>query len=217
MDKKAIGSAFKRVREERGWILRDVEKASGGTLDPGMVSKIENGVSEPLFSTAWRLAQALDTSLDSIAGEASGSGSRPAPLREVFAVPVLSWPQIEALPAPVTPEALPAGGPAIHAIDRFGPGAFAFTVNNDAMQTPGGLCYPEGVTVIADPSIQGRSGAAIVARLTGTGEVLFRQLVQDGRRTYLRALNAAYPMIPADQGVEVLGTVVGMAWRMVDL
>lgn len=213
MSKSHIGEIFRRARLGQNLIGRDVSGKTGDKISPAAISKIELGQAEPMVSTAWMLAKALGLSLDAVMAEVDGVEGQDASLRAVYSVPILPWSRVEALAAP--PERWPDTGStaSFPTIEHFGPGTFSFIVESNAMQAAQGFCYPEGAIVIADPAAQARSGSAVVARIPATGEVFFRQLLKDGSRNYLRALNNTMPTIDAGPDLVILATVVGMWWR----
>lgn len=64
--KRAIGAAVRRAREQRG--LSGSEVANRAGKRPGTISDIENGKSLPDLATLLAIAEALDASLDELLG-----------------------------------------------------------------------------------------------------------------------------------------------------
>lgn len=56
----ALGRVIRQARNERGWSLRDLERAS--QVRRGALSKIEHGKANPCLRTIERLAAAFDQS-----------------------------------------------------------------------------------------------------------------------------------------------------------
>lgn len=72
--------------------------------------------------------------------------------------------------------------------------AFAIRVENDCMEASQGPSFPKNSIVVLDTNCVAHSGAFILARVKqGAGpSLLFRELVFDGNKRYLRALNLHY-------------------------
>ncbi len=62
------------------------------------------------------------------------------------------------------------------------------------------LVRPEGFDLV--------SGKYYVAKLLDTGETTFKQYLRDGGMGYLQPLNQAFPVIPIDEGVAMVGLVI---------
>lgn len=67
-DENPIGAALRKLREDRGWTLREVEERSGVALQ--LVSMIERGERpNPTAETLQALAGAFDVVIDEIMGD----------------------------------------------------------------------------------------------------------------------------------------------------
>ena len=62
------------------------------------------------------------------------------------------------------------------------------------------LVRPEGFDIV--------SGKFYIARLRDSGETTFKQFLRDGGQSYLQPLNPAFPVIPVDESVSIIGQVV---------
>ncbi|MBL9160613.1 MAG: helix-turn-helix transcriptional regulator [Verrucomicrobiales bacterium] len=67
----ALGAAFKRAREEKGWSVYRLSQESG--LDERGIRRIEEGRTSPSFDTMVRIGLALEVGLAAIVAEAEGS------------------------------------------------------------------------------------------------------------------------------------------------
>ena len=57
----AVGVHLRKVREQRGWSLRDVEKRTDGKLRSGYLSQVETGqIAQPSPAALQRLAEVYD-------------------------------------------------------------------------------------------------------------------------------------------------------------
>lgn len=77
--KLTFGGYLRKLREERGWSLRDVEAMTGGKVSNAALSQLETGkVAAPSFITVHRLASVFGVSLESLA-EYAEVGAPPEP------------------------------------------------------------------------------------------------------------------------------------------
>ena len=70
--------------------------------------------------------------------------------------------------------------------------------------------FHEGDLVFVDPEVVASHGKYVVVLLNSTNETTFKQLVVEGERKYLRALNPAWPerIIEVDSDATICGVVV---------
>jgi len=88
--------------------------------------------------------------------------------------------------------------------------AFAVVVEGDSMTASAGQSFPDGCTLIVDPSRAAKAGDYVVARVgAGTGQpATFKRLVADSGRWFLQPLNTAYPMTQIGDITCVVGVVI---------
>lgn len=91
--------------------------------------------------------------------------------------------------------------------NEAGESAFWTRVTNDSMIGQAGLSFPAGTLVLVDPDYPADPGRMVVARQAGTGQVTFKQLVEDAGKLFLKPLNHHYPMIQIDDQWEIIGAV----------
>jgi SOS-response transcriptional repressor LexA len=74
--------------------------------------------------------------------------------------------------------------------------AFALHVENDCMETAQGPSFPKNCIIVLDTDCVAHNAAFILAKIKQDpgSTLLFRQLVIDGNRRYLKALNQHYPL-----------------------
>ncbi|WP_010598374.1 S24 family peptidase [Rickettsiella massiliensis] len=77
------------------------------------------------------------------------------------------------------------------------PDAFAIRVENDCMEAAQGLSFSKNSIIVLDTDCVPHNGDFIFARVRqGSGvSLLFRQLIFDGNKRYLKALNLHYPLL----------------------
>lgn len=213
MAKEHLGAIFKRLRIQRGLVLTEVEKLTEGKITTSVLSRYENGASEPFIGSAWELAKVYHVSLDDIMAEQDGSVRNDLMRMPVYRVPLLSSRQIMQMSK--APDSLDeyAERPMVDVVQPVTVNAYAFVVEGDQMTPAAGMGFPEGFVVIADPGVEAQTNDFVLAR-TKDGDVLFRQLSREMDRHYLRALNRAYGPVNAGKEGEfaVLGVIVGATW-----
>lgn len=89
--------------------------------------------------------------------------------------------------------------------ENAGPNGYWLEVKGPSMLptfTPGMriLVRPEGFDLI--------SGKYYIAKLMETGETTFKQYIRDAGAAYLQPLNNQFPVIPVNDGVQIIGQVV---------
>lgn len=96
------------------------------------------------------------------------------------------------------------------------PGSYYLPVRGGAMLNPaGGPSFSEGDLILVEPRHEAASGSLVIVMLPGDGEPVFRQLLIDGSKRYLQALNPQWPdrVMAMPDGAAVLGVVTSKTVR----
>lgn len=88
--------------------------------------------------------------------------------------------------------------------------AFALQVEGDVMESPYGISFSDGVVVIADPGEVAIHSSFVIATISYGKEATLRQVVSDGNKRYLKALNPRYPITEFTVNTTVYGVVKQM-------
>ena len=90
---------------------------------------------------------------------------------------------------------------------KAGPRTFALRVRGVSMEPR----YREGDIIFVDPDAEARHGHRVVVRLEGDKEATFKELVIEGDRSFLKALNPAWPdpLIQITDDATICGVVIG--------
>lgn len=213
----ALGKNIKALREARGLTLEQLESLSG--VDLGTISALEVRDSKrSLYAPA--LARALGVALEDLL--ATGAHLLLSPntndqqkhlASNVSAapdvrgrVPLISWVQ-----AGMWNDAVDVYEPGyaeqwIPVLKNGSPNAYALRVRGDSMTAAHGKSYPDGCIIIIDPQQKSpSSGARVIARMKGSGDVTFKVYVEEDSRRWLKPLNPQHP--PISDEFEVIGTV----------
>lgn len=123
-------------------------------------------------------------------------------------VPLLSWSQVGNWPNEKTKQVAEGGAQHIPVIAKLSKYAFAVRVQGDSMESPsGGVSFPDGCIIIADPDYVASNRTFVVARVGNEKEATFKQLITDGNKRYLKPLNPRYPIIEVSGAVTYCGVV----------
>ncbi len=70
--------------------------------------------------------------------------------------------------------------------------------------------FHEGDLIFVDPNVSPEAGHYVIVQPDLSGEAMFRQLISEGNRQYLKALNPDWPdrIIELDSGATICGVVV---------
>lgn len=127
-------------------------------------------------------------------------------------IPLISWVQAGAFQeateayAPGMAEAyLPCPTP-------HGPWTFALKVRGQSMYNPHSpRSFHEGEMIYVDPDREAENGSFVVVKLVDEQEATFKQLVIEGSRRYLKAINPSWPepFIEIDGEAHIVGVVIG--------
>lgn len=72
------------------------------------------------------------------------------------------------------------------------------------------ISFSEGETVFVDPDQEPRPKDFVIATPNASGEATLKQLLVEGERRFLFALNPAWPepLVEMKEGAEILGKVI---------
>lgn len=135
-----------------------------------------------------------------------------APMQGIEAVPLISWVQ---------------AGNWSAVVDNFSPGdaerwlqcparhtrsAFALRVRGDSMFNPNAEpSFRDGDIIFVEPTLEAMHRSLVVVRLDDEDEATFKQLLIEGPKRYLQALNPNWPerIFPIDGNATLSGVVIG--------
>jgi len=89
--------------------------------------------------------------------------------------------------------------------------AFFLEVRGESMENPvGEPTFSDGDLILVDPEVEAHNGSLVVVRLDDEQEATFKQLVIEGDRKYLKALNPSWPerIIQVNGSATICGVVI---------
>ncbi|MCH8506846.1 MAG: XRE family transcriptional regulator [Ectothiorhodospiraceae bacterium] len=123
-------------------------------------------------------------------------------------VPLISHVQAGRWCEATDPYPVGEGAEMVEAYGKVSDLAYAREVTGDSMVNPNGSpTFPPGAKILADPAVEWLPVRFVIARRQDDNEAIFKQLVKDGGRMYLKSLNPVYPMIPVDETITICATV----------
>lgn len=176
----------------------------------GAIGHWLSGRREPSIEVINKILRELGLPALSVQGPSTGN-TEEAPANRGN-IPLISWVQAGAFQeateayAPGMAEAyLPCPTP-------HGPWTFALKVRGQSMYNPHSpRSFHEGEMIYVDPDREAENGSFVVVKLVDEQEATFKQLVIEGSRRYLKAINPSWPepFIEIDGEAHIVGVVIG--------
>lgn len=212
------------VKEIRRKNLRALARAIGGVTQLAKrLGKTQSQISHligtnPVKNIGDRFATHVEKIFDKPTGwldqehhniqEASGI-YQATPLQSAYyQVPIISWQEAnEWLKNPDRFHTKSFGRHIIISV-KVSPFAFGLKVAGDSMESPSGTSFPRECIIIADTDQLNQNGSYVLARtIENPDDLIFRQLVIDGGKRYLKPLNERYPITELHAQDTVCATV----------
>lgn len=210
----ALGKQIRKYRTQLDWTLEQLEEKSGvpaGTISALEVRDSTRSKFAPALANAFGLTveQLLDESVNWL--ERRQQNVEPAPDIQ-RQIPLISWVTagkwaevIDIYQPGVADEWLPC-------IKKHSNRTFALRVKGMSMYNPMGKhTYSDGDIIFVDPEKDAVNGSRVVVRLEDSKEATFKQLVIEGEKMYLMALNPSWPdrIIEVKGNATICGVVIG--------
>lgn len=197
-------------REAAG--LTQSELARRLSLTPQAVQKWEKGENVPRGKRMEKLASLLSTSVGYLLIGEGSANVEPGP-RVSGVLPLISW-----VRAGQWTEALDIAHPMDEGVEmipcpsQHSSRAFALRVRGESMFNPGSRrSFLDGELIYVDPERDAVNGSLVIAKLDDSEETTFKELVIEGDRCFLKALNPDWPNRIFEVGcdVKIIGVVFG--------
>lgn len=192
--------------------------AKKARVSQSTVGRLRNGLVNSQSDTLEQICGALGIAVAELLGQppagelethVDGDSLRSAAKADL--VPLISWVQAGSFTEAID---LYQPGYAEHWVKKpprpCGPRTIALRVEGISMEPD----YQEGDVIYVDPGLAATNGKDIVMRLNDRNEATFKRLVIEGRRSFLKPLNRAWPdqIIEVPDGASIVGVVLG-AWK----
>jgi hypothetical protein len=122
-------------------------------------------------------------------------------------VPILSWDDIRHWPAFPQDEAHSGTLKSIPGVADLSPRSFAVPIIDESMESAHGVSFPVKSMIIVDPDHDVEHGMFVIVRTEKNKQVVFRQLMHDGKKRFLKPLNERYPVVEVEGAITVFGVV----------
>lgn len=193
--RSAIGMTQDELAQKVGVVRRQIAAYEGGEARP-RIHALQNLAAALGTTTEW-LTQGKGTGPD------VSSVKRTVTVREI---PVLTNVQsnFESLDALLSSASIKDFIPLPL---RAGENCFALEISGDSMSSAEGISFPHGSIVTFDSDLEAKNGDYVLGIVDGWKEAMFKQLIIDQGRAYLKTLDPRFPMILADN-LEVVGVAI---------
>lgn len=129
-----------------------------------------------------------------------------------YSYPVLEW----AAAADEKPSIARHSTGVSHISDYHARGpAFWLRVEGESMSAAFGRSVPAGSLILVDPYAQVLPGSLVIVSAPDQQQAVFRELVEEGGRRYLRALNPTWPVLGWEPNWQIKGVVVRAMLQLV--
>lgn len=177
---EALGVNHRWLLEEVGAKIRSESTASEGVVHTTTSAGTASGSSD---QTRWLNRRAT-----------AGHNVEPAPDIRPGGLPLISWVRAGRFTEAIDNLAPGDAERYIPTTHPHGPRAFALRVRGDSMLNPAGdESFRDGDIILVDPDREALHRSLVIVRLADANEVTFKQLLFDGSRRYLQALNPQWP------------------------
>jgi SOS-response transcriptional repressor LexA len=145
---------------------------------------------------------------DHMGTEEEGATYQTSPARHtVHYVPFLSWQEVQQW---LAKNELPTTKDSSHYIAtniKVSPLSFALRVEGDSMEATNGVSFCNGSIIIIDPELPIKNSTFVLAKQNASSPLVFKQLIIDGTRRFLKPLNHRYPITEINAHALICGVV----------
>lgn len=209
LTKMEIGKAIRAARKARKWTLEELGGRVG--VDTGNLSRLERGEQGASQGLLIKICEVLGLPLSSaLAAGAMRSNIESADVK-MLTVPLISWVQAGQWTEVMTSFTAADAEEWVACPVAHGPRTFVLRVRGESMFNPHARrSFRDGDLIYVDPDRVAENGSLVVAQLAGNTEATFKQLVLEGERKYLKALNPAWPdsIIQINGDASICGVVI---------
>lgn len=202
---KTLGPRLKSLRQSHGMTQQEVADFCGG-IKKASVSAWESGKARPTLDALILLKSLYRVSIDDLI-DGTTIPRDDHEKRDLYRVPLVDWSHIDDKESISVYES--GQITYIPCPERHSDRAYAVAVPGHSMTSLQGRSYPEGRIIICEPDLadSAKSGQRVIAK-TESGIVMFKELVEEDGRRWLRSLNTDPQYIPITCDFVVLAVVI---------
>ncbi|SDG86463.1 Peptidase S24-like [Pseudomonas flavescens] len=211
-----FGQTIRNARKAKGWTLQQlVDELSrrGVEFDASNLSRVERGT-QAMNSTPLAAAfDALGINISTTEPPNVEDGPR---IRGM--VPLISWVQAGCWNEVVDVYSVGDAEEWIPCPVAHGPRTYVLRVRGESMYNPHGRpSFRDGDFIFVDPDRPAINKSLIIAKLDDDQEATFKQLVIEGAKQYLKALNPSWPepIIQIHEDASISGVVISKLEKLV--
>lgn len=202
-----LADRLKQLLYDRRLSVADLTRACG--VPQATISRIINGqTTRPYAKSLLALADYFEISLPELTGEKpltnqKTNSSTALPHAALKAIPLLTRQQLSALPnlpKVITEKAT------VFTLDNQADSCFAFQMDDSSMDP----IFPSGTLLILSMTKIAQDRHFVLVKIAHSGDFVFRQLLVDGDRRFLKAFNSDLPPRQLDQHDQVMAVLVEM-------
>lgn len=187
-----LGSAIRSARKARKMTLEDLAHRVGS--DTGNLSRLERGKQGANQDLLIRILKELGLPVSS----ALEAGIMRANIESADVkngnVPVISWVQAGQWTEVMTSFSAADAEEWVACPVAHGPRTFVLRVRGESMFNPHARrSFRDGDLIYVDPDKHAENGSLVVVQAEHGSEATFKQLIVEGERRYLKAINPAWP------------------------
>lgn len=187
-----IGSAIRVARKARKLTLEDLAHRVGS--DTGNLSRLERGKQGASQDLLIKILSELGLPLSSALAAGTMRANVEAADVQSGNVPVISWVQAGQWTEVMTSFSATDAEEWVACPVAHGPRTFVLRVRGESMFNPHARrSFREGDLIYVDPDRPAENGNLVVVQQADSSEATFKQLIIEGDRRYLKAINPAWP------------------------
>lgn len=172
------------------------------------INRIVSGrTPDPRASTLKAIAKYFNVTIDQLLGKQPLLGNTAQSVKSNthnVSIPIIAWNNINNLEATLKSIKPDNHFNWILTDPNIDGGQFGIKVNGESMWPQ----FQENTILIIDPIKEPKNRDFVIAYTKKSDEVLFRQLVIEGKYKFIKAINEIFPTIQLEEGDRVLGVVI---------
>lgn len=183
--------------------ISEAELARQINVPRATINRLVSGrTPDPRASTLSAIAEYFSITIDQLLGK--NEAAKLSDASNEHNIPILKWEEAACWEQFIPSEVTLKNTESIMRDSSIQDGRFALRVKGDAM-TPQ---FQDGTILIIDPHKEAANRDYVIAHLIETNEIVFRQILVDGKYRCLKALNNSFPILELKKNDIVIGIII---------